>query len=128
MLKKSFMEQHCRRLLALSLALISLHALAAGPLTLDQAVELAAKHAPQVQAGQYKQEAAAADLDRAGRLPDPQLQFGIQNLDAQGSGAFNPNGGVASVASGAHCVLPVAQLANCSGLAHLIHISTRSSS
>ena len=78
-------------LLVLSLALISLRALATEPLTLDQAVELAAMHAPQVQAGQYKQEAAAADSDRAGRLPDPQLQFGIQNLTAQGSGAFNPN-------------------------------------
>ena len=78
-------------LLVLSLALISLRALAAEPLTLDQAVELAAKHAPQVQAGQYKQEAAAADSDRAGRLPDPQLQFGIQNLPVQGSSAFNFN-------------------------------------
>lgn len=62
-----------------------------GPLTLDRVVELAAKQAPQVQAGRYRQEAAAADRDRAGRLPDPQLQFGTQNLDMQGAGAFNPN-------------------------------------
>ena len=61
-------------------------------LTLERAVELAAQHAPQVEAGQYKQAAAAADSDRAGRLPDPQLQFGVQNLDTQGPGAFNPNG------------------------------------
>ena len=71
--------------------LISLHSLAPHPLTLEQAVALAVKHAPQVQAGQYKQEAAAHDTDRAGRWPDPQLQFGVQNLDAQGPGAFNPN-------------------------------------
>ncbi len=60
-------------------------------LTLEQVVELAAQHAPQVRAEQYRQEAATADSDRAGRLPDPQLQFGTQNLDMQGSGAFNPN-------------------------------------
>lgn len=61
------------------------------PLTLEQTVDLAAVHAPQIQAGQYKQASAAADSDRSGRLPDPQLQFGVQNLDAQGPGAFNPN-------------------------------------
>ncbi len=60
-------------------------------LSLAQTVALAARQAPQVQAGRYQQKAAAADSDRAGRLPDPQLQFGVQNLDTQGSGAFNPN-------------------------------------
>ncbi|MHB1676723.1 MAG: TolC family protein [Sulfuriferula sp.] len=74
-------------------ASISLHSLRPpDSLTLERAVELAAQRAPQVQAGQYKQEAAIADSDRAGRLPDPQLQFGIQNLDMQGPSAFNPNG------------------------------------
>ena len=63
----------------------------ADALTLEQAVTLATQLAPQVQAGVYKQTAAAADIDRAGRLPDPQLQFGVQNLDMQGAGAFNPN-------------------------------------
>ncbi|MHB0991627.1 MAG: TolC family protein [Burkholderiales bacterium] len=61
-------------------------------LSLERTVKLAAERAPQVEAGQYKQAAAAADSDRAGRLPDPQLQFGVQNLDTQGPGAFNPNG------------------------------------
>ncbi len=61
-------------------------------LTLEHTVDLAAKRAPQVEAEQYMQMAAAADRDRAGRLPDPQLQFGVQNLDTQGAAAFNPNG------------------------------------
>ena len=73
-------------------ALISMQTQTGDTLTLERAVELATQRAPQVEAEQYKQAAAAADSDRAGRLPDPQLQFGIQNLDTQGSGAFNPNG------------------------------------
>ncbi len=72
--------------------LISIETQTRDTLSLERAVELAARRAPQVEAGQYKQAAAAADSDRAGRLPDPQLQFGIQNLDTQGPGAFNPNG------------------------------------
>lgn len=72
--------------------IISLHTQTDAALTLERAVELAAERAPQVEAGQYKEMAAAADSDRAGRLPDPQLQFGVQNLDTQGPGAFNPNG------------------------------------
>ncbi len=73
-------------------ALTSMQTQTGDTLTLERAVELAAQRAPQVEAGHYKQAAAADDSDRAGRLPDPQLQFGIQNLDTQGSGAFNPNG------------------------------------
>ena len=73
-------------------ASIKLPAQTGDTLSLERAVELAVERAPQVEAGQYKQVAAAADHDRAGRLPDPQLQFGVQNLDTQGSGAFNPNG------------------------------------
>lgn len=61
------------------------------PLALEQAAALAAQYAPQARAQHYRQVAAAADSDRAGRLPDPQLQFGTQNLDLQGSGAWNPN-------------------------------------
>ena len=74
-----------------SSAVVPIHASMTDHLTLEQVVKLAAQHAPQVQAERYRQEAATADSDRAGRLPDPQLQFGTQNLDMQGSGAFNPN-------------------------------------
>ncbi len=61
---------------------------AADALTLEQAAALAARRAPLVAAGREREAAAAADLDRAGRLPDPTLQFGVQNLPVQGSGAY----------------------------------------
>ncbi len=57
-------------------------------LTLEQAAAQAARRAPLVAAGRDREAAAAADLDRAGRLPDPTLQFGIQNLPVQGAGAY----------------------------------------
>ena len=63
-------------------------AFAADALTLEQAAGIAARRAPLVAAGREREAAAAADLDRAGRLPDPTLQFGIQNLPVQGSGAY----------------------------------------
>ena len=61
-------------------------------LTLRQAVTLAVARAPQVQAARARQDAATADLDRAGRWPDPRLSFGIQNLAISGPGAFSPAG------------------------------------
>ncbi len=67
-------------------ALASAHA--AGALTLEHAARIAAQRAPLVAAGRAREAAAAADLDRAGRLPDPTLQFGIQNLPVQGAGAY----------------------------------------
>ncbi len=78
-----------RSLAAALLALGSLPALAAAPLTLQEAARLAEHHAPQVEAGNALEDAARADLDRAGRWPDPRLMFGVQNLTVQGAGAFN---------------------------------------
>ena len=75
--------------LAASLALATFPALAAPPLTLERATMLAVDHAPQVQAGHARQDAARADLDRAGRWPDPRMVFGVQNLPVQGPGAFS---------------------------------------
>ena len=66
-------------------------ALAAAPLTLPQAARLAENHAPRVDAGNALEDAARADLDRAGRWPDPRMVFGVQNLTVQGTGAFNPS-------------------------------------
>ena len=59
-------------------------------LTLRRSVALAVARAPLVQAGRAREDAARADLDRAGRWPDPRLEFGVQNLTVQGPGAFNP--------------------------------------
>lgn len=58
------------------------------PLTLAVAVELAVRAAPTLDAGSARVGAARANSDRAGRLPDPELTFGVGNLPIQGPGAF----------------------------------------
>ena len=84
------------RRLALGLALASAASAAAAAgtsatLTLDDAAERAAASAPAVAAGRARETSAAADLERAGRLPDPQLELGVQNVPVQGSTALNLN-------------------------------------
>ena len=49
-------------------------------LTLEQAVQLAMERAPQLQAPQAALESANAQAIAAGRLPDPELVVGIDNL------------------------------------------------
>ncbi len=78
-----------RRVAAALWMLGAFRVLAAGPLTLPEAAGLAEHHAPRVDAGNALVDAARADLDRAGRWPDPRLVFGVQNLTVQGAGAFN---------------------------------------
>jgi outer membrane protein TolC len=67
-------------------------ALAAGdlPLTLNAAVALAVRNAPLLAADAARMDAARADRVRAGRLPDPELGVGLDNLTATGGGAFDP--------------------------------------
>jgi len=62
---------------------------AGASLSLDEAARIAVAHAPQVQANQYRIEAAQQDAVRAGRLPDPMLMAGISNLTVTGPQAFN---------------------------------------
>ncbi len=59
------------------------------PLSLAAAVQLAAAQAPQVQAQILRAQAAHDDAIRAGRLPDPKLVVGIDNLTATGPQAFD---------------------------------------
>lgn len=89
---------HRRRLRAPRLLLAALFALTAPPLyaadhsgslSLDAATQLAAARAPQVQAQLLRAQAAQDDAVRAGRLPDPKLTAGINNLTATGPQAFN---------------------------------------
>lgn len=56
----------------------------AEPLTFDRALELAEGGAPQLQASALGVEAAEAAARAAGRLPDPQLRFGVDNLPVSG--------------------------------------------
>lgn len=60
-----------------------------GSLSLVAATHLAAARAPQVQAQLLRSQAAQHDAVRAGRLPDPQLTAGINNLTATGPQAFD---------------------------------------
>ncbi len=81
-----------RLLIAFPAALFVLPVYAAGndtPLSLDAATELAAQRAPQVQAQLLQTQAARHDAARAGRLPDPKLTAGINNLTITGPQAFN---------------------------------------
>lgn len=89
-----------RRLLALLLIVVlsagaqfpasALAADASAPLSLDAATVLAADRAPLVQAQLLRAQAARDDAVRAGQLPDPTLNVGLNNLTATGPGAFDP--------------------------------------
>lgn len=81
-----------RLLVATVLALTALPLHAArndAPLSLTAATQIAAARAPQVQAQLLQTQAAQHDAVRAGRLPDPQLTAGINNLTATGPQTFD---------------------------------------
>jgi outer membrane protein TolC len=77
--------------LALACGLTSAHAADAShaptPLTLDDAIQLAQERAPQLDAQQAALDAAASLTISAGRLPDPQLVVGVDNLPVNGDDA-----------------------------------------
>jgi outer membrane protein, heavy metal efflux system len=60
-----------------------------GPLSLDVAVQRALELAPQVSAGVANREAMQALTVSAGRLPDPELIVGIDNLPINGADAYS---------------------------------------
>lgn len=57
-------------------------------LSLEDAVAEAVRAAPALEARAARLDAAEQDARRAGRLPDPELSFGISNLPVQGPGAY----------------------------------------
>lgn len=63
---------------------------ARAPLTLQAAVELAAQDTPMLHAHAEHVIASREDAVRAGRLPDPELELGLNNLTATGPSAFDP--------------------------------------
>jgi outer membrane protein, heavy metal efflux system len=77
------------RLLLLLLGALSLHARADEPLSLEAAVERALEIAPQVGAGAANVEGMQASAVSAGRLPDPQIIVGIDNLPVTGEDAYS---------------------------------------
>jgi len=58
-------------------------------LTLEQAVELALEQAPQTQARGAALESAREQAISSGRLPDPELVLGVDNLPATGADAWS---------------------------------------
>jgi cobalt-zinc-cadmium efflux system outer membrane protein len=77
------------RLLLLMLGALPLCAGAEDPLSLDAAVERALETAPQVGARTANLEAMQALVVSAGRLPDPELVVGLDNLPVNGSDAYS---------------------------------------
>lgn len=58
-------------------------------LTLEEAVTLGLERAPQLQAQAAALEAAQAESIAAGRLPDPELVLGLDNVPAEGADAWS---------------------------------------
>jgi len=77
------------RLLLLLLGVLSLNARAAEPLSLEAAVERALEIAPQVGARTANVEGLQASAVSAGRLPDPQVIVGVDNLPVTGADAYS---------------------------------------
>ena len=77
------------RLLLLLLGAMPLCARADEPLTLEAAVERALETAPQVGARTANVEAMQALTVSAGRLPDPELVVGVDNLPVTGADAYS---------------------------------------
>lgn len=81
------MPRH-RSLLLLLLGALPSSVCAAEPLSLETAVARALEIAPQVGARIANSEAMQALTVSAGRLPDPELVLGVDNLPVTGSGAY----------------------------------------
>lgn len=71
------------------LFLVTIAATATGPVTLEQAVMLGMERAPQLQARTAAVEAAQSESIAAGRLPDPELVVGVDNVPATGEDAWS---------------------------------------
>ena len=63
----------------------------AASLSLDDALQLAERNAPSLQARQEQVSAARHSIVPAGELPDPRLNLGVQNLPIEGSDRWSTN-------------------------------------
>ena len=61
------------------------------PLTHDETVRLALERAPSIQAQGLAIEGAESSVTAAGRLPDPELIVGVDNLPVDGPDAYSLN-------------------------------------
>src|ERR1044072_3329380 len=83
------MPMPSHRLLLSLLCTLPLAVHAAEPLSLEEAVRRALQIAPQVSASAANLEAMQALTVSAGRLPDPELIVGIDNLPVTGTDAYS---------------------------------------
>src|SRR5262245_26899359 len=88
LLRSSSMPLHRTLLLLVCLGSLSSRA-EEEPLSLDAAVTRALELAPQVTAQSASVEATQALAQSAGRLPDPQLVVGLDNLPVNGPDAYS---------------------------------------
>ncbi|MBI6939914.1 TolC family protein [Pseudomonas putida] len=80
-----------RPLVAALLTLLPLLPAQAASLSLDEALQLAERNAPSLQARQEQLSAARSAVVPAGELPDPRLNLGVQNLPVEGSDRWSSN-------------------------------------
>lgn len=83
---------HWTRLFLLLIASLPPFAAFGQALTFDEAVTLALDAAPQVRAGAESATAMRELVDSAGRLPDPALVVGVDNLPVEGADAWSTTG------------------------------------
>ncbi len=73
---------------AVALSCLTVAAMAAAPLTLQEALEVATTQAPSIAANAADIAGAQALVTPSGALPDPKLVFGVANLPVDGPGNF----------------------------------------
>jgi len=94
---RPFLRAACLATALAGFALPAVCAVAASPpetpagITLADAVRLAVERAPQLEASRAAVDAATQELHRAGRLPDPMLAVGVDDLPITGADAFDPD-------------------------------------
>lgn len=84
------MPSHLLRAAALAAALLPALGAEAAPLSLDQAIALAAQRSEAARSARAGALAAHEAARAAGQLPDPMLALGIDNLPATGRDRFSP--------------------------------------
>lgn len=80
---------HAATLACLALSTGAMAGASAPSLTLEDAVRLALERAPQLAAAEARVSVAAQAAEAAGRLPDPMLMLGVDDLPVTGAGAFD---------------------------------------
>lgn len=83
------MSKHILRAVALAAALLPATCVVAAPLSIQQAVDLAAQRSQMTRSARASAASAAEMAQVAGQQPDPMLNVGIDNLPATGSNRFS---------------------------------------